>query len=280
MDGQEFSLLLGNHCTSGPYWAWARVINSTPNYNNVCMTQHYGFLPVGDYEYSTIQWTEDTPTKTVCMENGEQRMYEAYALLEPADGIYMFYSLGGNSHLRMVSSYPVVVRNADGTINGDESYLLYMDQGSTLKDHIADDGSTVQLQGKIDEKTTFTDLFKKSYIPFTFAEFNGTDPVEKAEVTAPMPEQATVKDMINCSITSNYPMVYIDFILRDASGNVVYEEKNHAGGWNVYEVFLAKTVSLENVRTQLNNGELQMTLQVFVSTGELITAYEVTLTNN
>ncbi|MBR4863919.1 MAG: hypothetical protein IKU07_05020 [Oscillospiraceae bacterium] len=280
MDGQEFSELMGNHCTSSPYWAWARVVNSTPNYNNLCMTKHYGFLPVGDYEYNTVQWAEETPTKAVCIENGEQRMYEAYALLEPADGIYMFISLGGNSHLRMVSSYPVVVRNEDGTINGEASYLLFMDQGSSLKDYVAEDGSTVQLQGKVDEKATFADLFKKSYLPFTFGEFTGSDPVEKAEVTAPMPEKASVRDIINCGITSNYPIVYIDFILKDKAGKTVYEEKNHAGGWNVYEAFLAKTVSLENIRSQLEMGELQMSLQVFVSTGELITAYEGTLTNN
>ena len=132
IDGQELSHILGNHCTSSPYWAWSRVVNSVSRYANTCMTQHYGFLPVGDYTYSTMQWSETERTKTVCQDNGAQVMFESYALTQPADGLFMFYSLGGNSHCRMVSGSPVVVRNADGTINPDESYLMYMDQGSSL----------------------------------------------------------------------------------------------------------------------------------------------------
>ncbi len=274
MTGQEFSELLGNHCTSSPYWAWARVVNSTPQYGNVRMTKHYGFLPVGDYEYNTIMWTEIDSTKKVCKENGEQRMYEAYGQLKPADGIFLFYSLGGNSHCRMISSYPVVVRNADGTINGEESYLLYMDQGSKLKDYTAADGSTVQLQGKIDEKATFAELFKSSYITFTFGELTGADPVEKAEVTANLPPEATVKDAVNCAITANYPIAYVQITLTDTTGKPVYEKKTHSSNMNVYEMFFARSVSISEIEALLENGKVNLTVQAKVSTGELITAYE------
>ena len=277
MDGQEFSLLLGNHCTSSPYWAWARVVNSTPQYTNIRMTKHYGFLPVGDYDYNTVVWTEEAPTKAVCQQAGEQRMFDAYAQLKPADGVYMFYSLGGNSHCRMVSAAPVVVRNADGTINGEESYILYMDQGSTLKDYVAEDGSTVQLQGKIDEKATFTELFSKSYITFTFGEFLGTDPVEKAQVTANLPAEATLQDAINCAITSNYPMAYTHITLTDATGKTVFDQKAHTGTINIYELFFAKIAPISEIRSLLENGQLHLTVQAQVSTGELITAYEGTL---
>ena len=274
MDGQAFSQLLGNHCTSSPYWAWARVVNSTPQYANVRMTKHYGFLPVGDYDYKMVAWTEEESTKNVCKEAGEQRMFEAYAQLKPADGVYMFYSLGGNSHCRMVSAAPVVVRNSDGTINGDESYILYMDQGSTLKDYVAEDGSTVQLQGKVDEKATFTELFTKSYITFTFGEFLGTDPVEKAQVTTNLPGEATLQDAINCTITANYPMAYTHITLTDATGETVFDQKAHTDTINIYELFFAKIAPISEIRSLLEKGELKLTVQAQVSTGELITAYE------
>lgn len=277
MDGQTFSELLGNHCTSSPFWAWTRVVNSVSRYANVCMTESYGFLPVGDYEYDTLQWSEWAQTKAVCKENGEQRMYEAYALLEPADGIFLFYSLGGNSHCRMISSYPEVVRNADGTINGEESYLLFMDQGSGLKDYTAADGSTVQLQGKVDEKASFADLFSKSYVPFTFAEFRGTDPVEPAEVTLALQETATVADLVSGTIGSNYAIAYVQVTLTNANGKVVYDEKTHSGGIDKYEMFLGKSLSLSEVKSLLETGALNMKIQVRVSTGQLLTAYEGTI---
>lgn len=275
MTGQEFSELLGNHCTSSPFWAWARVVNSTSRYTNVCMTKHYGFLPVGDYAYDTLQWSELETTKAVCRANGEQRMFEAYALLKPADGIFLFYSLGGNSHCRMVSSYPEVVRNEDGTINGDESYLLFMDQGSGLKDHTAEDGSTVQLQGKVDQKATFRELFDKSYITFTFGEFTGADPVEAAEVSLELPEKATVGELaMKGTIRANYAIAYTAVTLTDAKGKVVMEEKQHSAGIDQYEMLLGQILDLSEVRTLLEKGELNLKVQVQVSTGQLLTAYE------
>lgn len=277
MDGQTFSQLLGNHCTSSPYWAWTRVVNSTTRYTNVCMTKNYGFLPVGDYTYDTLQWSDTARTKAVCQENGEQKMFECYALLEPADGIFLFYSLGGNSHCRMVSSYPEVVRNADGTINGEESYLLFMDQGSGLKDYTAADGTTVQLQGKVDVKATFAELFEKSYVPFTFAEFLGADPVEPAQVTLELPENLTTGDLVTGVIGSNYAIAYIQTTLTDSNGKVTYENHTHTDGIDKYEILLGKTLSFDQIKSLLEQGQQRISIQVRVSTGQLLTAYEGTL---
>jgi hypothetical protein len=281
MDGQTFSELLGNHCTSSPYWAWTRVVNSVTTYANVRMTKTYGFLPVGDYEYNIAQWSEVAQTKVVTKENGEQRMFECYALLKPADGIFLFYGLGGNSHCRMISSYPTVVRNEDGTINGDESYVLFMDQGSGLKDYTAADGSVVQLQGKVDVKTTFAELFSKSYVPFTFAEFLGTDPVEPGQVTLALPEAPTVSDLIRSgNIVSNYPIAAYTATLTDTKGNVTYELRCHTDGMNQFEVVLGKQLDLSRIRALLEQGEQTLTVQVRISTGELITAWEGKLGNS
>ena len=280
VDGQSLSLLLGNHCTSSPYWAWSRVINSVTQYANANMTEHYGFLPVGDYDYDFVQWSEVTQTKAVCKENGEQRMYEAYALLKPADGIFLYYSTGGNSHCRMVSSHPVVVRNADGSINGDESYLLYMDQGSGLKDYTAADGTTVRLQGKVDFKATFSELFSKSYIAFTFAEFLGTDPVEPGELTLALPKTVTPGEMIAGELCSNYPISYFNVTLTDDSGNITYHKLIPAQGLNVSSIYLGKLINTSDINPLIQTGDQTLTVQARISTGELLTAYEGTLTAN
>ena len=273
IDDQEFSHILGNHCTSSPYWAWMRVVNSVSRYTNTCMTQHYGFLPVGDYTYSTMQWSESVRTKSVCEENGEQTMFESYAQAKPADCIYMFYSLGGNSHCRMVSAEPVVVRDRDGRINGDESYLLYMDQGSSLKDYTARDGSVVKLQGKLDEKTTFRELFDKGYLPMTFAEFVGNAPVEPAQVTLNLPESAAYKDLVNGMITANYPISYIEVTLSDRNGQETYRRVTAADNMNVLEMALGKSVDISEVKALSQEAEQTVTVRVRVSTGQLLTAY-------
>lgn len=278
IDGQELSHILGNHCTSSPYWAWSRVVNSVTRYTNTCMTKHYGFLPVGDYTYDTIQWSENAKTKAVCKANGEQTMFESYALLKPADGIFLFYSLGGNSHCRMVSSTPVVVRNADGTINGDESYLLYMDQGSGLKDYTAADGSVVQLQGKIDEKATFRELFDKNYITFTFAEFQGLDPVEPAQVTLSLPEQISVQELVTGMIGANYPISYVEVTLANKVGKQTHRQVTAAPNLNTLEMALGKCLELSTAKTLLETGDQTITVRVRVGTGQLLTAYEGFLT--
>lgn len=280
MDGQTFSELLGNHCTSSPYWAWTRVVNSVTTYTNARMTESYGFLPVGDYEYDTREWSDLAQTKLVTQHNGEQRMYECYALLKPADGIFLYYSAGGNSHCRMICSYPEVVRNSDGTINGEESYVLFMDQGSGLKDYTAADGTVVQLQGKVDTKATFAELFSKSYVPFTFGEFVGSDPVEPGQVTLALPESATVSDLIGGNIVSNYPIACVQVTMKDTKGAVTYTLRQHSGGIEKYEMLLGKLLSLSEVKSRLEQSEQTMTVQVRISTGQLITAWEGKVTGN
>ena len=277
--GQEFSHILGNHCTSSPYWAWSRVVTSVSRYANTCMTEHYGFLPVGAYTYTTMQWSESERTKTVCTDNGHQTMFESYALTKPADGLFMFYSLGGNSHCRMISQAPVVVRNADGTINPDESYLLYMDQGSSLKDYTAGDGQKAQLQGKLEGKATFRELYDKGYLPFTFGEFTGDAPVKVAKVTGAMAAPATVKDAVNAMLTSNYPISYVEVVLTNDRGEQTYRKVTAAENMNVWEVPLAKQMDLTRVKELLTKGPQTLRVRVRVGSGQLITAYEGTITS-
>lgn len=274
IDGQELSHILGNHCTSSPYWAWSRVVTSVSHYANTCMTEHYGFLPVGNYTYTTMQWSENARTRSVCQENGEQVMFESYALLKPADGIFLFYSLGGNSHCRMVSAAPVVVRNADGTINPEESYILYMDQGSGLKDYTAADGTKVQLQGKIDEKATFRELFDKSYVPFTFAEFTGDAPVKVGKVTTTLTAPTTIEAVVGDMLTANYPISYAEVTLTDEDGKVSYRKVTPAQSLNVWEMPAGKLMDTSQVRTLLEKGPHTLRIRLRIGSGQLLTAYE------
>ena len=51
--------------------------------------------------------------KDVVAENGEQTMYESYAMMKPADGVV------APGHVRMNSAHPAVVRKEDGSYDMD-----------------------------------------------------------------------------------------------------------------------------------------------------------------
>lgn len=196
----------GNACSGAASMAWARVITSAYLGYTMFMTEANGFLPVGPYRYSkenVAQFIRKDPAgyncRTICQENGEQTMFESYAQMKPADGVV------SNGHVRMNSAVPTVVRNPDGTIDGDRSYTLMHEQVcySNHPNHIriASDGSHYVAQGCADIKYTFRKLFDAAYIPFTFAEFKDPSRVEPTKVRLAVEPQ--LKDRV---LTCNYPI--------------------------------------------------------------------------
>ena len=87
-------------------------------------------------------------TPSVCNANGKQIMYESYAQLKPADGLYTQYNEAKNSHMRMVAAAPTVVLDEAGNIDGLQSFVTYLDQGSSLHAVLEGEGLTTGLPGK------------------------------------------------------------------------------------------------------------------------------------
>ncbi|MBQ3075389.1 MAG: hypothetical protein IJC26_04910, partial [Clostridia bacterium] len=157
---------IGNQCSYGTFWAWSRVSNSLNYFYTSSMTYTNGCIPVGPYKYdlTKVKFSSSDQTGDVCKANGEQVIFQSYAQMKPADGM-VHYSTAG--HVIMCSSVPTVVYNNDGTINGDESYTTYMDQGSKWREMEQSDGTKYKVQGGVHRKVTFSSLFKDGYIPFT-----------------------------------------------------------------------------------------------------------------
>lgn len=176
---------VGNACSGAASMAWARVVTSAYLGYTMFLTEANGYLPVGPYRYNrenVTMFSKADPNgyncRMICDENGEQVMFESYALMKPADGV------GCCGHVRMNSAVPTVIRNADGTIDGDRSYTLMREQVCYANNpnhiRIAPDGSHYVAQGVVDMKYTFRELFDTEYIPFTFAEFVDPSRVEPA----------------------------------------------------------------------------------------------------
>jgi len=246
----------GNACSGGASMAWARVVTSAYLGYTMFMCEANGFLPVGRYRYpkdNVTMFAKKDPNgvscRTICAANGDQTMFESYAAMKPADGVVC------PGHVRMNSAVPTVVRNADGTVDGDRSYTLMREQVCYVSHpnhiRIAPDGTHYVAQGCVDIRYTFRELFDTGYIPFTFAEFKDPSKVEPARIRLAV--EPELKERV---LTSNYP---ISDVFAEVNGkrytyrNMEFFRKEVKMGDIFPEEALTKDT---RITCQLYNGEL------------------------
>ena len=172
--------LYGNQCSIGSWWGWARVINSFKLYDwTQTMVHSNGYLRVGPYTYDdhATSWSDAYRTTAVTKENGEQTMFESYALLKAGDGIVYYTSAG---HVVMIASDAVVVRDDNNKIIGGQSYVTVIDQTPGWADGQNAAGDRYQDEKNVDAKWTFLDLLER-YVPFTYTEWTGEDDIEQTD---------------------------------------------------------------------------------------------------
>ena len=266
---------LGTHCSSGAFWGWARVVNSIPSrYATVMYHHEQGFLRVGPYQYFTPgdRWDrEDNSTKNCCTANGQDVMFRSYAAIEPADGLLLVMPYG--MHVRMAVSV-TVVKNEDGSINGDKSYVTYLDQGSSWDEKDLGEEGSVSFQGGVDERESFSKLYKTGYVPFTFGEFLGTDPIEKAEATLKTEGDVTLAQLKDAKLTSNYFLADINLTAYDAEGKVRFTTACNPGN-----TFCVKTMEMDrllmsaNTQKEVKAAE-RVVIKAYLANGETVTVFD------
>ena len=215
--------LFASQCSIGAYWGWSRVINSA----NYCWTydicEKNGFLSVGPYTYdkSVSSITPAYNTIKICENNGKDTMFRSYAEMEQGDGILQMTTAG---HVVMASSDPAVVYNDAGSINGTESYMTFIDQTNKWTEYENDLGDKATIKANVDVKWTFDYLFEKHYIPFTFAEFRGTHPVEDTVCEfSHTGDTITKEQLFDSFVTCNYGIVDTYIIVKNPAGQQVYK---------------------------------------------------------
>lgn len=290
-DGDEFNQILGNTCTGSIMWAWSSVCDSlTGVYDNYHMTVLNHCYPVGGYEMpAAVDSFLQYGTDQICKDNGREKILECYAQCLPADGL----SSSPENHGMMVISPATVVRNEDGSINAEESYLEIQDQragtGSVFYTQEDPSGETVHYTGRTYAKYSFEQLYADWYIPVTTAEFMGTEAYAAAKVDyVPTKENyATAEEMLSGMLTSNFPMCILKLVLSDGEKDTllvrVYMDKTHVKSGE------ARSFSLSALRSELNKVDMTqymkkgqtctLRLDVTVSTGEVMTVAQVQLAN-
>ena len=175
--GDKFMGFITSACSFGALQGWNRVINS---HTLETMSTYNAFdgkiVPVGPYTYTAATYnydfsTGDATTKII-LSNDYDTMYESYANMLPADGLYSSPSW----HVMMCSSVPVVVRDKKGKIDPFNSYLLVCEQdqvGTTGRTQPVpqSNGTPITPLGTVDNKYTFNQLAIYPWAGVLFSSF-------------------------------------------------------------------------------------------------------------
>ena len=269
----------GGMCSSGCYWAWARVMNSADYRWCADSVVGRGYLRVGPYTYPD-SWAKfidvgSQGTDDVCRENGEQVIYQCYAAMKVADGMISLCEING--HTQMCAVAPTVVYNEDGTIDGTKSYLSIIEQGGIWEEATSANGIPYQRERSMERKFTFQQLFNGGYVPFTFGELIGTDPIEETEAAfSHQGDTITKEQLFSAKVTSNYNISDVYVIVYDGAGNEIYKHVDRARIPSTREVKINKLVNLVYVWGSWDDVKAGDTVKVEVQlgTGERPVVYE------
>lgn len=313
--GTEKLYLYGNNCADVVYWSWATVANTMNCAVSYGFNENFGCVKVGPYTIDAKYYDNkgyflhadqiaQNPTGNICADNGKQTMFESYALLMPGDALVSYSPYAG--HVIMagettegngISVY--VKRNSDGSIDGENSYIMYNDQNSGY--HEAAEQTTGSFSRYYtysscmwNNKKTFDSLFNECYIPMTCKELLDDEiAVEKTVITESLDpkELDSVEDVTTGSVSANYYVSRIEMVItnKDTGVKSTYirymDEKNLQGfDYSVfaYDYYLSyKHVSVYEDVFDANslvsgNYNCKVTLDVANGTTEVVRDFDFT----
>ena len=270
----------GTACSGTACTGWQRVVNSATCKWTYDLNVSNGLMRVGSYTYDddlTRYGSDGYPnTLKIAAKNGKQTMYESYAQTLPGDCMVC------SGHVRMVKEKPVVVRNADGTINGTESYIIHCEQGlyttSDLHNRFTADGTMYKIQGNDYLKVSFGELYSGGYLPHTFKEFHGLDPVEDGSVAFPHSgETATPEQLQEGSLTANYSISDVFMIVCSAEGEEIYRNVYRSRNHFTRAYSLTTVLPANALVKYCDAGTNTIEIKAQLMNGELLTVYSGTL---
>ena len=284
MDPNKVMSIVTSACARGAEQGWNRVFNSSGLASMDSFNQYdSAIIPVGPYTYVQADYDYDFGTREasdkIIAKNGDSVMYESYACMKPADGLYSSSSW----HVMMCYSEPVVVRYSGGGINPNESYMLILEQEAVgtktdKRDVVQENGVTLRQLGTVGEKFTFKKLYDNGYIPFTFKELIGEDPIEPGEtwlgaIDGKKKEPQSVKEAFALTLFGNYALCTVDIVVKNPAGEIlVTYDPDFVTLPVTYDVTLQGTLDEERVAPYAN-GKNTIHVYAQLANGEYLEAY-------
>ena len=233
--GEASVLQLGSDCSTSVFNAWNQVANSIrgDKRSTKYMTENNGYLRVGSYESDP---DENSETIRTCKANGEEVMYAAYSLLQPADAVV--HNNDGSGHAMMITQVSVAT-GKNGQILGNTSFVTIMDQTSgnqTKEVSLFDEtiGAEVYPIGNLEKVYTFAQLYEKGYLPITCRELIDPAPVtETLELIAAGQTEESLAGVLGArTLESSRAIALITLTVADGDGNAVLECSHVPAGAN------------------------------------------------
>jgi len=257
-EANKYPTLFGNQCSQSAYYAWGRFVNSLEtSIYTAYMVESNGYIPVGPYTYdkTITEYTADYGTGKIIEDNGAEVMYESYAQMQIADGLVRKFPGG---HTVMCVGDPVVVRDENGKIDPEKSYIMASDQTAGWSTTTNAMGDSYSYTKNVNAKWSFSYILEKGYLPFTFGEFLGTDPIEETVVTySHTGDKISQGTLFGSTVTSNYDILDIYAVFTDSEGNEVYKLANRAQHPFVRSLSFDLTAEREGVPGAYQWGSLE-----------------------
>ncbi len=213
---------VGNDCSGSIQLAWDYVGSDINLANTNTMTKPNGYLPVGEYSGSDVY--AYTETKDICGENGVAVMQEAYTGLQKADAVVKRNTSYGHT-MMVVENH--VVRDEDGVVDGQQSYITVLHQTTSYvkneaKEFDPEYGEDVYAIYGIDDKYTYDDLFENGYLPITCDVFVDSAPVPET-IVEDSEDEYNYRTIFKGTFTSNRVLSAVTITITDQKGEVVME---------------------------------------------------------
>ncbi len=284
----DFLSIMSSACARGVEWGWSRVSNSTGLETMASYSQYNSrVVPVGPYNYlpGKYPFGSSSGTADIIRDNGEDIMCQSYAAMKPADGLYSSTAY----HVIMAGSDPVVVKDAEGNIDPEESYILILEQDAVgtkteKKNYQQENGVTMRPLGTVDKKYTFANLLESGYVPFAIPELVGKDPVEAGEakvgsLTSSLENGADIalSELLEKTVIANYAICTVEIQVKNPAGEVMVSHKyEHDTKPFDFNAPLGCS-EFEEKAMPYANGSNTVHVYVRLSTGELKEAFTTVL---
>lgn len=219
--GDGFDMYIGSDCSTSTCMALQTV---SPT---VCYTQTQDQVPafgkgtytVGPYVLDpSLNLNNAHKTKDHCDYNGEEVMFESYAQMRMGDAVVQWYDGAGHSRLAVADA--VVVRDENGKINGNYSYVTMTEMGHSN----TDDVNMTYTAWCREWDYSFSNLLGKYYIPTTIEEFiTGEFPEIDCKLVGGVEDSRF--GLTTGTIQSNYSIDSVTMVITDESGKEVYNHR-------------------------------------------------------
>ena len=256
----SWDMYFGTDCSSSVQQAWWTVSNSTDTFVVRYMIEQagQGGITVGDYDW-TIPFDFSVPNTKVFMGDDEQVIYESYAAMRAGDGYGYCKSPDAGGHTRMAAEDPVVVRDQNGLIDPQLSYVISHEQGYTSRN----EETGVLTSWRIGFKYYFANLYYDWAVPYTCEELL-TGELEPVEVTLEG-KMDGYAGMFTGIVHANYHLDAVTLKITDSQGNVVLDhpmwvdvQKSQEYGNEYYTGrVLNEKYDLANMAMIISNAKLQ-----------------------